>query len=629
MKDRSSGLTHGHTVFLRITVCRQPWRYRKLTQQHFRFALTVCWCLLSGFYTTATETDTAFFVSPTGSDASTGSFKKPFLTLERARAAIRQSSVKKVYLRTGAYKRTESFILTKEDNGSTWNGHPADAPNSAVIDGAGVNDVLLIMGGSNITIAGLTVKNFTSRGIGVHGGKGWRNAAPHFNETVGIAKDNIIRNNIVENGKISVPGWDRAGINTQGATPNTQILHNVVRNTTGYGIGVWALQETDDISGTLLQSNAVLNTCTGAKDGAAVYICDRTAASRNIVVEDNFIRDYGEYENELRGIYLDDWASNITVRANIIAGTGTQPVLIHGGSNNVVENNIIDLGNSGKPCVLNYAAHKKRPMEENRFTGNVIISSYPEDISGGAFRKFGNISYPDIRHNLYFNYSTGVVNTGGTFYMLKDSSPLTANPRVSGWEYAVESNSIIYHAPLSFRPLKRAWGPPDYRIPRDGTPPSCLTPGTDAVYLHAESCDSLYGVSKNGIAVLAGGDSATAQMLDNIHLGNGFDRMPSMAISSCDDGDWVCFNNVNIKKGFTTFAARAAITTRGGEAQAEVRVGAPSGPRVALLQLGYTGGYAHFREQTTALELEEGTYRLFIIFRGGAGMGCFDYFKFY
>ncbi|WP_343702568.1 carbohydrate-binding protein [Chitinophaga sp.] len=594
-----------------------------------RYIITAGCSLFSASPVMATVTDTAYFVSPRGNDAADGSIKKPFLTLERARTAIRQSAVKKVYLRTGAYKRNTSFILTSEDSGSTWSGHPADAPNSAVIDGQGVNDVLLIMGGSNITINGLTVKNYTSRGIGVHGGKGWRNAAPHFSESVDAAKHNIIRNNIVENGKISAPGWDRAGINTQGATPHTQILHNVVRNTTGYGIGVWALQETDDISGTLLQGNVVLNTCTGAKDGAAVYICDRTAASTNIVVEDNFIRDYGAYENELRGIYLDDWASNITVRANIIAGTGTQPLLIHGGSNNVVEGNIIDLGNSGKPCVLNYAAHKKRPMEENRFRGNIVLSSYPEDISGGAFRKFGNVSCPDISHNLYFSYSTGVVNTGGLLYMLKDSYPLTANPHISDWEYTVDSNSIIYNAPLSFRPLKRAWGPPGYRIPRNGTPPSCLTPGTDAVYLHAESCDSLYGISKNGIAVLAGGDSATAQMLDNIHLGNGFDRMPSMAISSCDNGDWVCFNNVTIKKGFTTFAARAAVTSRGGQPQVEVRVGSPTGRRVALLQLGYTGGYASFREQTAALQLEEGTHRLYIIFKGGAGIGSFDYFKFY
>ncbi|MFD2889175.1 carbohydrate-binding protein [Chitinophaga cymbidii] len=576
---------------------------------------------------TANGTDTAFFVSVKGNDQSEGSFKKPFLTLERARSAIRQSPVKKVYIRTGTYKQISSFILTDEDSGSSWCGYPGDAPNSAVIDGAGVNDVLLIMGGSNITIDGLTVRNYTSRGIGVHGGLGWKNAAPHFNERTGIARGNTIRNNIVENGEITAPGWDRAGINTQGATPNTHILHNVIRNTTGYGIGVWALQETDNISGTLVKNNVVLNTCTGAKDGAAVYICDRTAASRGILVEENFIRDYGEYENELRGIYLDDWASNITVRANIITGKGTQSLLIHGGSNNAVTGNIIDLGSSGKPCVLNYAAHRGKPMLQNSFSGNIILSGYPEDIAGGAFRKFGDVSEPEIIHNLYYNYSTGIVNTGGLFYMLKDRFPLTGNPRISGWEYKVEGNSIIYDPPVSFRPLQRNWGPPGYRIPREGTPPSCLSPGTNAVYVHAESCDSLRGISKNGIAALGGGDSATSGLLDNIHLGNGFDHIPAMAVSSCDDGDWLCFNNVNIKSGFKTFAARAAVTAASG--QVEVRVGSPTGRRVALLHLENTGGYARFREQTAALDLETGKHRLYIVFKGAASIGYFDYFSFY
>lgn len=582
------------------------------------------------FNMAAAASDTAFFVSPTGNDGFEGSVKKPFRTLERARTAIRQSSTKKVYIRTGVYTRTATFILTNEDSGSSWCGYPGDAPNSAVIDGTGMKDVWLIMGGSNIVIAGLTIRNYSSRGIGVHGGKGWKNAAPNFNETVGVATSNTIRDNIVEDGKIAAPGWDRAGINTQGATPNTHILHNVVRNTTGYGIGVWALQETDDISGALVRGNVVLNSCMEAKDGAAIYICDRTAASKDILVEENFIRDYGAYENELRGIYLDDWASNITIRANIITGKGTQPLLIHGGSNNIVTGNIIDIGNSGKPCVLNYAAHKNKPMLQNRFTGNVILSGYPEDISGGAFRKFGDVTNPEISHNLYYNYSAGIVNTGGIFYMLKDKSPLTGNPRISGWNYAVDSGSMIYAAPVSFRPLQRGWGPPGYRIPEEGTPPSCLSPGTDAVYLHAESCDSLLGISKNGISALGIGDSAISSLLDNIHLGNGFDHMPAMAISSCNNGDWVCFNNVEIKKGFKNFAARVAVMGTAGQPAVEVRIGSPSGRLVASLQLETTGGYSRFREQTASLQLEEGRYRLYIVFRGGTGMGGhFDYFKFY
>ncbi len=530
-----------------------------------------------------------------------------------------------VYLRVGVYQRKEPFILTEEDSGSTWKIYPSDPVNSAILDGSGLDDILLILGGSHITVEGLTIRNYSSRGIGVHGGKGWKNAKPHFHEDYPTAAHNVIRNNIVENGNVPSPGWDRAAINTQGTTPNSHILHNVVRNTTGYGIGVWALQEGDDISGTLVSGNAVLNTCTRAKDGAAIYICDRTAASKAIMVENNFVRDYGDYEHELRAVYLDDWASNTTVCGNILTGKGTQPVLIHGGSNNVVTGNIIDVGNSGKPCVLNYAAHRNRPMLNNWFTGNVILSSYPEDRSGGAYRKFGDITNPEVKNNLYYNYSTGVVNTGGQYYLIKDTHPLTANPQIAGWDYQVADSSAIYKQPTAFQPLKRKWGPPGYLLPEAGTAPSCLLLGDNALYLHAESCDTLSGVSKNGIAAIVA-DAENVDQFSNIHLGNGFDAFPAMAVSACDDGDWVGFRQVAIHHPGKTFTVRLA-SASGANGTITLRIDEPNGKVAATLKIKPTGSYTEYEEQAATVDLKPGIYDLYMVFQGGKAIGNFDYFK--
>ncbi len=62
-----------------------------------------------------------FYVSPTGADSYSGDQAHPFLTLERARAAVRQASpsgtASHVWLRAGDYFRTNALELTEADSG--------------------------------------------------------------------------------------------------------------------------------------------------------------------------------------------------------------------------------------------------------------------------------------------------------------------------------------------------------------------------------------------------------------------------------------------------------------------------------------------------------------------------------
>lgn len=541
----------------------------------------------------------AFYVSPEGNDTNDGSAEHPFLTLERARTAMRGSTVKTTYLRAGTYARTATFILDSSDNGQTWKTFPGDPVNSAVIDGNGIQDVIDILGGSHILIEGLLVRDFTSRGIGVHGGRGWSNAAPYFNATYGPAAHNIIRNNIIEDGNVPSPGWDRAGINAQGTVPYTKILNNVIRNSNGYGIGIWSLQTGDDISGTEVRNNALLNTCITANDGAAIYTNDRTLLSDSIFIENNFIRDYGQFANFVRAVYLDDHTSNTTVRGNIMAGTGRQPVLVHGGYNNLITGNIMDLGSTGKMAVLNYAIRGTATMTGNKFTGNIIISQYAIDSAGGAYLKTGDVVNPDIRHNLYYNYSTGIANTGGYHYQLKDSFPLQGDPGLSGWTYDISPSSMAFLLPVNFQEPARNWGPPGYVIPQTGTSPSCLLPGSDDIYLHAESYHQMQGIQHKG-----------------------------MYIGSCDNTDWVKFSQVDLKSGYNTFTARFGTTATSAGGKVQVRLGSPTGTLIAELTTVSTGGYDKLQEQQTTVTGGTGVQDIYIVFKDGAGVGNFDFFKF-
>ncbi|SFD52714.1 Right handed beta helix region [Paenibacillus catalpae] len=83
---------------------------------------------------------TVFYVSPNGSDSNSGSEEAPFLTLEKARDAIRQLKQSPglpdggvtVYLRGGTYNRTGSFLLEEQDSGTadkpiTYKAYPGES----------------------------------------------------------------------------------------------------------------------------------------------------------------------------------------------------------------------------------------------------------------------------------------------------------------------------------------------------------------------------------------------------------------------------------------------------------------------------------------------------------------------
>jgi parallel beta-helix repeat protein len=74
------------------------------------------------------------------------------------------------------------------------------------------------------------------------------------------------------------------------------------------------------------------------------------------------------------GIYLDDGSSGTTVYGNIITRTTTGGICVHGGKDNVFENNILVDGRDRQIHL-----HPERdPMSGNRFVRNIVAYSRPE-----------------------------------------------------------------------------------------------------------------------------------------------------------------------------------------------------------------------------------------------------------
>jgi hypothetical protein len=95
----------------------------------------------------------------------------------------------------------------------------------------------------------------------------------------------------------------------------------------------------------IVEYNDIFNVCTETSDSGAIYI-GRDFTEQGNVIQYNYIHDLGDY-GDVQGVYLDDWASGMTVYGNILVNVG-KGVQIGGGRDNTVENNVFV---NGKPSV--------------------------------------------------------------------------------------------------------------------------------------------------------------------------------------------------------------------------------------------------------------------------------------
>ncbi len=87
--------------------------------------LSLCFFLPAVLAAQSRHQTTEFAVAPDGSDSNPGSLDRPFATLERAREAVRAArgaapgSACTVFLTSGTYERTSSFLLESKDGGDS------------------------------------------------------------------------------------------------------------------------------------------------------------------------------------------------------------------------------------------------------------------------------------------------------------------------------------------------------------------------------------------------------------------------------------------------------------------------------------------------------------------------------
>jgi Bacterial Ig domain/IPT/TIG domain len=429
----------------------------------------------------------AVFVAPTGSDTTgDGSISSPFATLAKAQAAMRLGGPQIAYIRGGYYALpavTQNGVsyglrLTAADSGQTWSYYPPDGYGSAILDGGstssstGIKELITIDGASHVTINGLQLQHFRWIGIGLHGGRAFYELFP---AGTAMADSNTITNNSIHDGSYDtspVTGYGGGAFYSEGNIPHTTVTNNVISNVSAWGIEaeVGDAGTGGNVSSLGIADNVVLSTCLLITDCGAIYVQDKDTTSTNIRINNNFARDSGTSTAPARSIYLDDGVSGAIVSDNISTGTFMWAFTIHGGANNTLSSNIVDLGSNSRAILL-YQGDGLTGMTGNTLQSNLIVAGGAGGWYEGAWWGFG--AQPTIKNNVYHQYAAGAaIHTDGWNGLNGDASPVFADPQLSCWTYDLAGGSTVYSAPVSLVPLPRGWGPPGYTIPATGTPPS-------------------------------------------------------------------------------------------------------------------------------------------------------------
>jgi hypothetical protein len=456
-------------------------------------------------------TTPAFYVAPNGSDANNGTLLSPFATLSQAQSAMRFSTTKTSYIRAGTYSNI-SLTLTASDSSETWSYYPPDGYNTAILDGGASGpgngqNVITVLGASNVTVNGLLIQNYRQWGIGIHGGQ--TDTPNGFTSDTAAANDDTFINNSFKNGYTTLnQGWGGGAIFGIGLIQSLTIANNVAVNQYGScyrvgasnGDGGRGTQPGYNISGLTIKNNVCLVSNQATGDNGAIYIQDENEASTNITISNNFVRDYQNNPALRNGntpirdvaVYLDTGSSNVTIDQNVIANTAyaiqgstsvpsTMAFYTSDGHNNKWYGNLVDLGTAGLICNFDY----EWDGVGSSTTGNVVTSNLFIANWSGAQACFGSANgpfaypsggapsmvLPSVSNNFYYNYGSGSMSTRGDLF--SDSAPTTGvDPSIGpGFSYPLNANSPAYDSPTGFPGIPGNWGPPGYVIPA-GTAPS-------------------------------------------------------------------------------------------------------------------------------------------------------------
>lgn len=346
---------------------------------------------------------------------------------------------------------------------------------------------------------------------------------------------------------------------------------------------------------------------------------------KGTLLDNNRIHDIcNPLSDKVMGIYLDDDSSYYKVINNIIYniyGAETWPMVIKG-TENYVSNNIIANGNGAVGIYLGDEATNLR-FTKNIFyrqapAGYYVYMTYTWKDNLLAESDYNIIYHETGDYYVWTNEAHGnqirtwdswrtdkkydqhskiadpiFVDIANYDFTCKAGSPALANGFVN-----IDQKSIGMKADFPFtKPVDKMLKPV--------SPPAPSVPGT--LIIQAENYDRMRNVYPTGVRMDMNGNGMVAYV---------------------DDGDYLLFKNVNLGKGYKIFTARYGVEFQYAGSKMEVRLDNPTGKLLGTLTTVGTGNWNTFTETSIKIRKASGVHDIYIIFKGGEGIGNIDYFKF-
>jgi hypothetical protein len=254
------------------------------------------------------------------------------------------------------------------------------------------------LGGNAVYLKGPSARNRVEgndiREVGACGvsltGVEAKEAYPVFNEVV----DNRIH-------RIGTMNMYSAGV-FLGLSEGNVVGHNSIGQVPHHAINLGNTGRSHNI----VEYNEIRDTCLEISDTGAIN-CWMEHDARNGPRQGHIIRYNLIVDSRERGIYLDNYTSNCFVYGNIVARAPLYALVVHGGKNNVIENNIF-IG-SGQALACYDGIDGLMPPMANFFSGNRfcrnIISSSAEAAYLAVKRPERALAQSD--YNLLFNVGDG------------------------------------------------------------------------------------------------------------------------------------------------------------------------------------------------------------------------------
>ncbi|MDQ2820346.1 MAG: right-handed parallel beta-helix repeat-containing protein [Pseudomonadota bacterium] len=322
----------------------------------------------------------------------------------------------------------------RSPEGRAWaapdaNGIDADDSTGIVIDGVTIfsaSDGISAHGASRLTVRNTTIIDSYRDGIWASGSDGLQvqgssilNARRNgIDGWYGINGAVITASRVSNTGMVGMPSASDAAI-MFGAGANNRIEQVRISNSAYHGINIMQNRHTS------LRASVIETACVRLTDCGAIYTSARDRQPLDQLIESNTVRN--TRGREAIGIYLDDYANGVTVRANTLVNN-ERALVIHDGYNNVISGNTF-----ASSAVLHIGLSQSAGrIHHVRITGNTFQSAGGEqtfNLEGANYRRFA--TYDD---NIYISHPWAV------FSRAWDGRSAAIDTSYQGWKRLMQQD---------------------------------------------------------------------------------------------------------------------------------------------------------------------------------------------